>query len=294
VHGRQWVALDAVRMADDFERFVRDFRVDCVAVNDTQFFLNKERVTTFCEELLRRNLKVNWDNVEGNIRQLLKWDDDTWELMVQSGLRSVLVGAESGWSEALRFVNKALSVEETLQFAEKCRKYDVKVLYSMILGLPWDQDFAVTRSKINTEIEHTLDLCDKLVSTNSSNRILLCIFTPYAGSPLYQRALELGVKRPETLEGWGDWTLGKRTTPWMASRQAKKIDMVSSYIFFFLDSTSYSWVSQRIPNPIKRAAFRVAFLAFKGVAWLRWRTRCFAFPVDFWVYRWGREILGIA
>lgn len=294
VHNRRWVALTGERMAADFEGFARDYKVDCVAVNDTQFFLRKDRVKTFCEELLRRKLDIKWDNVQGNIRQLLAYDDNMWDLMYRSGLRSILVGAESGFPDALKLINKELTVEETIRFAEKCKKFNIKVLYSMIIGLPWDKDYTKTRKLIDEEIRLTLDLAAKLIKIDDRNRILLCIYTPYAGNPLFERALEIGLKPPDSLEGWGNWVLGQRTAPWIAPKQAAKVNMISSYLFFFLDSTSYKWVTDRVKNPVLNLLFRVAFKAYTGVARFRWKHRFFAIPLDYWVYRWARDILGIA
>ena len=32
-------------------------------------------------------------------------------------------------------------------------------------------------------------------------QIVLCIYTPYPGNPLYKKALEIGLKPPQNLEG---------------------------------------------------------------------------------------------
>jgi len=294
VHKGKWTGIAASRMLDDFNRLHRNYGVDCIAVNDTQFFLNKKRTIEFCQGLIDRSIPVKWDNVEGNIRQLLTWTDDLWDLMVRSGLSSLLVGAESGYSDALKLMNKPLFVDETLRFAQKAKKFNIKVLYSLMLGLPWDSDYKKTQELISKEISMSLELSDKITSLNDKNRVLLCIYTPYPGNPLYEKSLEVGLKPPARLEDWGNWNLMKQTTPWISKKQAWLINFISSYIFFFLDSTSYDWVTARVKNKLIRFLFQRIFRLFIHIARFRWKHRFFIFPVDYWIYLLGREILKIA
>jgi len=294
VHKGKWTGLSAQRMLDDFQRLQRDYGIDCVAVNDTQFFLNKKRVVDFCQGLIQKNIPLKWDNVEGNIRQLLRWEDDLWDLMTKSGLSSMLVGSESGYPEALKLMNKPLTVDETYRFAQKAKAFDIKVLYSMMFGLPWDKDYKKTGELISKEIDMTLKLADKIISLNDKNRVLLCIYTPYPGNPLYEKSLEIGLEPPKSLEGWGNWNLMKQTTPWISKKQAWFINFISSYIFFFLDSTSYDWVTARVKNKVIRFLFQRVFKIYIRIAHFRWKHKFFSFPIDYWIYVLGREILKIA
>ncbi|MDP7525251.1 MAG: radical SAM protein [Dehalococcoidales bacterium] len=292
--GRKWFGLNAQRMADDFESLVRKYKVDCIAVNDTQFFLSKDRVTGFCEELLKRKLDVKWDNVEGNIRTLLEWEDEIWELMHRSGCRSLLVGSESGFPDALRLIGKNLTVEETVLFAAKAKKHDFRVLYSMILGLPWGPDIATTQQLIDREIILTLDLADKIIAMGAAKvRVMLATYTPYPGTPMWESGLSLGLNPPRNLEEWQDWNQRTVVTPWVAYRQAKLIRFVGEHVFFFLDVESYGWVTARVRSLPARLVLKTVYLVFIQIAKFRWKNRFFSFPVDFWVYRLGRRILGV-
>ena len=292
--GRKWFGLSAHRVADDFERLVKDYKVDCFAVNDTQFCLQKDRVVGLCEELIKRNIDVKWDNVEGNIRPLLQWEDEMWELMYRSGCRSLLVGSESGFPEALDLIDKNLTVEETIRFAEKSRKHNIRVLYSMMLGLPWDPDYTKTRRLIDEEIRLTLNLAEKLISLTSKGRVLLAIYTPYPGTPMWESAIKLGLEPPQSLEEWKSWDQREGVTPWVSPEQTKRIKFVGEHIFFFLDADAYSWVTARVRNSFAMFLLKGTYKVFIRIAMLRWRFKFFALPVDYWIYRLGREILGIA
>ena len=60
---------------------------------------------------------------EARIDTLLRYSDRTWELMRDSGLRMVFMGAESGSDETLKRMNKGgtASTDKTLEIAEKMR-----------------------------------------------------------------------------------------------------------------------------------------------------------------------------
>lgn len=287
----KWTGLSAYRMADDFERLVKDYGVECISICDDQFVIDKNRVKGFCEELLERKLNVKWNRVNGNIRQLLKWEDEMWELLVRSGCLNMQIGAESGFPEALRLMNKALSVEETIRLAEKSQKYGIEFLFSMMVGLPWDPDYAKTRKLIDEEIRHTIDLSEKLISISNKYKLIFCIYTPYPGTPLYQRALELGFKPPRNLEDWSNWTYLTRTTPWVLPRQASRTQMltVSS---FFLDTDAYGWTTARVRNRFARLLVKGVYKIVIRIAKLRWRFKFFALPIDYWIYRLAKRILG--
>ena len=293
VHDRKWSGLSAHRMADDFERLVKDYNVDFISVNDTQFCLYKDRVRELCEELIKRKLNLKWGGVNGNVRQLLKWEDEMWELLVKSGCRSMPVGAESGFPEALRFMNKALTREETLRFVKKAEKYDMKILVSLMMGLPWDPDYTKTRKLIDEEIRLNMDLADKIISLSNKQRISLAIFTPYPGTPMYQKALELGLKPPQNFEDWGNWISGKRITPWISPQQVKRINFITGYIFLLLDADAYNWVPTRIHNRVARLLFKMVYKVFIKIAKLRWRFKFFTLPLDYWIFRLARRMLGI-
>ena len=294
VHKRRWLALNPYRMAEEIEKLIRDYKVDMISFGDSEFFISKERVRVFCEEVLKRGLNIKWANPNGRIPQLLLWEEDMWELIVRSGCKGILVGAESGYQPSLDFMNKHMLVEETLAFAGKAKKYDLKIYYSMLCGLPWNADYKKTQHLTDVEIEHTLDLANKLIKINPRNRIMFFLYTPYPGSNLFQRSLEIGLKVPKDLAGWGNWTLNFKTTPWISRRQRGRTDMLNNYIFFLLDSDSSEGLSANFRNPVARALSQKALKLFNLVVKLRWRHQFFALPLDFWLYRLGRQLLVIA
>ena len=48
------------------------------------------------------------------------------------------------------------------------------------------------------------------------------IFTPYPGSPVMERAFELGIQVPQTLEGWSDFFPRYTVLPWLKGQEAPR------------------------------------------------------------------------
>lgn len=296
VHKRRWLALDPIRMVDEIEELVKKYNPDVISFDDSEFFISKKRVKTFCEELLKRGLRIKWCNANGRIDNLLRYEDEMWDLIVKAGCKEILVGAESGFQKALDFMTKDLKVEQIIEFSKKCKKYGIKVCFSLCLGMPWSKDYEKCKKLIDEEIKHTMDIADKLYRICNRFRFLWCVFTPYPGSALYRKAIEIGWEPPKTLEEWGQWAFSPKQPipPWITKEQVKLINMLGCYISYFLDRDSYYWTTERVNNPFFRLIFKGIFRISEIIALIRWRLRFFKIPIDYRIYLWARDHLKVA
>jgi hypothetical protein len=96
--------------------------------------------------------------------------------------------------------------------------------------------------------------------------------------------VELGFQEPKKLEGWAHMKLYDKQTPWVTSKQAKLVSMISSYIFMFLDSDTIVWAKGRIENPIKKLFFILAYRVFAEIAKFRWKYKLFGYPFDYQLF----------
>jgi radical SAM superfamily enzyme YgiQ (UPF0313 family) len=90
----RWLAESAPRLGELAQYMVDTWQVDAIEFHDNNFFTSEKRVARFSEELLERGLKISWWG-EGRIDTMLKFSDRTWELMRDSGLKMVFMGAEA-------------------------------------------------------------------------------------------------------------------------------------------------------------------------------------------------------
>ena len=140
VNGR-WLAQSAERVANTVRHDGGTWGVDAVEFDDNNFFTSEARVAEFAERLLSMGLRIGWWG-EARIDTMLKYSDRTWELMRDSGLKMVFLGAESGSDETLKRMNKGgkASTDKTLEIAGKMARYGIVPEMSFVMGNPPDPE----------------------------------------------------------------------------------------------------------------------------------------------------------
>ena len=56
-----------------------------------------------------------------------------------------------------------------------------------------------------------------------SSQLLLFLYTPYPGTPLYDLSLKMGFKKPQFLEAWGEFYLDVPTVPWIDNHLVQRV-----------------------------------------------------------------------
>jgi radical SAM superfamily enzyme YgiQ (UPF0313 family) len=146
---------------------------------------------------------------------LCRFQPDEWEILDRSGCKWLVVGAESGSQPTLDKLNKRITPEMTLEFGNLCYEFNIIPCFSMMVGLPGES---------NEDIEETFKLIDTVGEKVPTSELLLFLYTPYPGSSLYNSALQMGYKEPQTLEAWGEHYLNRITTPWINESLVKRIE----------------------------------------------------------------------
>lgn len=192
VNGR-WLAQSATHTAQIVRQLVQQWNLDAIEFYDNNFFTHEGRVAEFSEQIM--DLQLGWWG-EARIDTMLKYEERTWELMRDSGLRMVFLGAESGSDETLKRMNKGgkASTEKTLEIARKMAAYHIVPEMSFVLGNPPDPE---------SDTRQTIEFIRKVKAVNPRTEIIIYMYTPVPLSgELYEQAKANGFAFPETLEGW--------------------------------------------------------------------------------------------
>lgn len=301
VNKRRWTGLSSERVVDEWSYLYRKFNIDSIAIYDSNFFVDKNRVIGICERLLRKNIKIKWGNVNGRIPQLVKYEEPVWALMKEAGLSMILTGSESGEQEVLDLINKDAKVEEIYEFTRFCDKYKIKILFSYMSGIPWSSDAAINANKVNSEINSILDQVDKLFRISKKNRFMVYAYTPLPGSSMYEMAIKHGFREPKTLKEWSElvyspediFQKGSLGQAWITKRQLRLITMLEQYIFGMMDLDARDWIAQGLENRLFRALFRWAFNAGYILARARLKLRFFGIQIDYWFFVKFRKLIGV-
>ncbi len=192
VQGR-WFPQTAEQVAEVAALYARRWRVNAIEFYDNNFFVSEARVAEFAERIMHLNLAW-WG--EARIDTMLKFEERTWRLMRDSGLKMVFLGAESGSDETLRRMNKGgkASTEKTLAIARKMAEYGITPEMSFVLGNPPDPE---------RDVEETMAFIRKVKEVNPATEIIMYLYTPVPlAGELYEKAKAEGFAFPETLEEW--------------------------------------------------------------------------------------------
>lgn len=210
----KWFGESAERLGEIAQMMVDKWQINALEFHDNNFFTSEKRVAAFCKELLRRGLKLRWWG-EGRADTLLKYSDETWQLMQQSGLAMVFMGAESGDDETLKRMNKGgtQSTSSVLELAAKMKHYNIIPEFSFILGNPPDPI---------KDMKKTIQFIQKIKKINPNTEIIMYRYDPVPiGGEMFDSVTKLGFRFPTTLEEWTDdkWRkIQSRTTadvPWL-------------------------------------------------------------------------------
>ena len=218
VYRRSWSGLAPERVGHELAHWVRKFGVRDVGFQDETFFTQSTRVAGIAEELLRRSLNITW-MATMRADQGSRLDDGVWSLCRDAGLRRVMVGLESGSREMLDWMKKDVTIEETLETAERCRTFGVEALFNLIVGFPGEPPESV---------EETLAIAKRLRSMGPEFQVAIFYYKPYPGTEITETLARDGYPLPHDIEAWAE--IGAAgTSPWISPESRERIERFKFY-----------------------------------------------------------------
>ena len=161
------------RIGEEIEWVKTNFKVDSFLFWTESFTLNKEFVMKLAEEILKKNLKIEWtcnsrvDSVDLELLQRMK----------ESGCWMVGFGVESGNQKILNYSKKSITLKQSIDAVKLTQKAGMEVSAQFIIGLPGETK--------KTALE-TLSFAKKL----NADYVQFYCAVPFPGSKLYKMAAE--------------------------------------------------------------------------------------------------------
>ncbi|OGW83054.1 MAG: hypothetical protein A2987_01850 [Omnitrophica bacterium RIFCSPLOWO2_01_FULL_45_10] len=235
---------------------------------DDNFFVHLKRAKDIAEGIRRLDPRITWSVLGTHVHDVTRMDDDYLACLKRSGLKEVLTGVESGSQRIIEVIKKNFKMEELFLSNKRLANFGIRPTYSFISGIPGERD---------EDIKATIDTMFRLKEENPN--ILVGNIKPficYPGTALYERAMKLGFKSPESLEGWSKFVWGNYFSlniPWMPLRRKRTLAWL--YYYTVLMNPEYMFIHSKI--------FTVIAKILRPVAEWRVRKMCFRFPVEAWV-----------
>jgi len=161
-----------VSIVDEMQHVVEKYDIRHFMVLDDVLTLVRKRTVEFCNEIIRRDLKITF---EGNTRANLL-DEDLVVLMKQAGLIRLSFGLETVDEDMRETMNKKVPLDCYKTSNALLNKYKIEALNSVMLGLPGETE---------ENIWKTLNFLSKSKEVKQAN---FAIATPYPGTKFHEMA----------------------------------------------------------------------------------------------------------
>jgi len=175
--GPGWRPRDPHIVGEELELLNTKYGRESIWFGDDCFNVDGEHMGQICEEILRRDLKLNW-YYQGRADLLIK-HQEYLPLMRRAGNMMVQIGIEANSDEELRGLRKNLTGEQVKEALGLLRANDIVCQGMMILGTRQDDANSILRK---VDYLKWLDV-DFPVFT---------IYTPFPGTEAYTEAREKG------------------------------------------------------------------------------------------------------
>jgi anaerobic magnesium-protoporphyrin IX monomethyl ester cyclase len=221
VYGRKWNALDPEQVVEETTDLVTRYRLSLLWIVDDNFLVDRERALGIADGLVRKGVQFDW-SIQASTNLVSRFSVDELKLLRRAGLSQVSQGADSGSLKVMHLMNKDFQKLETIYTAaDKLTRAGIRPSFNMIFGFPGEGEEERRQS-----VALIMDICRRFPGAEFWTNI----FTPYPGSPVMQRAFELGIHVPTTLEGWVDFFPRYTVLPWLRGRKHRRVQTMREYL----------------------------------------------------------------
>ncbi len=168
----------ADRIAAELQ-YLENLKFHQINIADDLFTTNQNHCLAVCEEILKRNLEINWTSfarVDTVSEKLLS-------RMKAAGCTAVSFGIESANPDILKTIKKGITVEQIRNAVRICRRVGISPYASFILGLPGETP---------ETIKETTDFAANLQQEGLAYGFH--ILAPFPGTEVREKKDELGIR----------------------------------------------------------------------------------------------------
>lgn len=184
VMGRKWRGRSPENVVDEIEQVVRTYHIKQIDFLDDNMTLNKKRMETICDLIVKRGLDIEWYTPNGVRADGL--DENLLRKMKASGCKKIRLAPESGVQRVVdQIVKKNLDLKKVENAVVLSRKVGIKVGCFFIIGLI---------GETKEDIEATIKYAYKLRQLGADS-FYFSYATPLYGTELYEQAKRGGFLR---------------------------------------------------------------------------------------------------
>ncbi len=129
------------RIVNEIEQLYREFDVRTFHVMDNCFTSSSKHLVDFCNEIIKRNLPIEWDC--NSFERLDNLTSESLNLMYRAGCRTLQMGVESASDITRKMINKHTNLSSYKEVMFKAKRAKMKVTAWFIIGFPGESKEAM-------------------------------------------------------------------------------------------------------------------------------------------------------
>lgn len=166
----QWRKRSVKNVVDEIEQLKEKFGIKSFLFRDPMFTLDMKRAREISEEMIKRNLDLEWV-CETRVDSL---DESLVDIMYKAGLRAINIGVEAFDLKLLKKMNRKPPAHELQEkMVNYCEDHGVRMMAFYVLGIP---------GQTKEDIEKTINYSKELNTSFAQ----FTIATPYPGTKFYE------------------------------------------------------------------------------------------------------------
>lgn len=179
IYGQRYNSRSPKRVVDEIAYIASNYKVNNFWMCDDIFGLKPQWVQAFRDELKSKNLHITY-KIQSRADLLLK--EDNIDALVESGLREVWIGAESGSQKILDAMDKGTTINQIKEATELLQSKGVKVAFFLQFGY---------LGETKQDVQATFSMLENFMPDD----IGVSVSYPLPGTPFYDKvSSQLGDK----------------------------------------------------------------------------------------------------
>ena len=132
----RWDPRDPVKVVDEIEGYIHKYGAGNFPLQDLTAIIKKDWVVTFCQEILRRNLKITWQLPTGTRAEAI--DEEVAQLLFKSGMINMAYAPESGSETTRKLIKKKMHTDRLFESLRAAVSAKLNVVAFLVVGFPHD------------------------------------------------------------------------------------------------------------------------------------------------------------
>ncbi len=135
---QRWYPRTPKLVVDEIEHYIKTYTANTFPFQDHTAIVKKDWIINFCQEILKRGLKISWQFPSGTRCEAI--DDEVAALLGKSGCRAMCFAPESGSEVTRQLIKKKMKRSSLFNAIDASVRNGLSITVYLVLGFPHDTD----------------------------------------------------------------------------------------------------------------------------------------------------------